>query len=67
MDKSASPKADKTTQTLPEAPFATFIQLDGKSPFHRHFVLRELLRSFGYSRRLGFLTESQSYRLSRLY
>jgi len=32
MDKNASPKADKTPQTSPEAPFATFIQLDGKSP-----------------------------------
>ena len=32
MDKSASPKADKNPQTSPEAPFTTFIQLDGKSP-----------------------------------
>src|SRR3984893_18824908 len=32
MDKSASPKVDKTPQTSPEAPFTTFIQLDGKSP-----------------------------------
>jgi AraC family transcriptional regulator len=32
MDKSASPKAGKTPQTSPEAPFTTFIQLDGKSP-----------------------------------
>ena len=32
MDKSALPKADKTPQTSPEAPFTTFIQLDGKSP-----------------------------------
>ena len=32
MDKSASLKADKTPQTSPEAPFTTFIQLDGKSP-----------------------------------
>jgi AraC family transcriptional regulator len=31
MDKNASPKADKTPQTSPEAPFTTFIQLDGKS------------------------------------
>lgn len=31
MAKSAPPKADKTPQTAPEAPFATFIQLDGKS------------------------------------
>src|ERR1700739_3495725 len=32
MDKSASPKIDKTPQPSPEAPFTTFIQLDGKSP-----------------------------------
>src|SRR6201982_2979988 len=32
MDNSASPKADKTPQPSPEAPFTTFIQLDGKSP-----------------------------------
>jgi AraC family transcriptional regulator len=32
MDKNSSPKADKTPQTSPEAPFTTFIQLDGKSP-----------------------------------
>ena len=30
MDKDASPKADKTPQTSPEAPFTMFIQLDGK-------------------------------------
>ncbi len=28
----ASLKADKTPQTSPEAPFTTFIQLDGRSP-----------------------------------
>jgi hypothetical protein len=39
MAKNASPNADKTPQTLPEAPFATFIQLDGNSPFHRSFVI----------------------------
>lgn len=32
MDKNASPKADKTPETSPEAPFTTFIQLDGRSP-----------------------------------
>jgi AraC family transcriptional regulator len=31
MGKNASPKADKTPQTSPEAPFTTFIQLDGTS------------------------------------
>jgi hypothetical protein len=66
MNKSASPKADKTPHTLPEAPFTTFIQLDGKSPVPSAFRTPGTLRSFGYSRRLGFLTESQSYRLSRL-
>ena len=48
MDRSASPKADKTPQTSPEAPFTTFIQLDGKSPlpsaFHTPgtFILRDI-------------------------
>src|SRR6266404_4847760 len=31
MDKNPTPKADKTPQTPPEAPFTTFIQLDGRS------------------------------------
>ena len=31
MDKKATPKADKTPQTSTEAPFTTFIQLDGGS------------------------------------
>jgi hypothetical protein len=31
MHKNSSPTADKTLQTSPEAPFTTFIQLDGKS------------------------------------
>jgi AraC family transcriptional regulator len=31
MDKNASPTADKSPQTLPEAHFTTFIQLDGRS------------------------------------
>ena len=31
MDKKASPKADKTPQTSPEAAFTTFIQLNGRS------------------------------------
>src|SRR4029077_5126196 len=35
-------------------------------PFHRNFVRRGLLRSPGSSRRLRFLTESQSYRPSPL-
>src|SRR6202048_695741 len=37
MDKNASPKADKSPQTSPEAPFTTFIQLDGKSPVPSQF------------------------------
>src|SRR5258708_8432588 len=37
MDKNASPKTDKSTQTSPEAPFTTFIQLDGKSPVPSQF------------------------------
>jgi hypothetical protein len=39
----------------------------GSPPFHRSFVLRGLLPSPGSSRRLDFLTESQSYRPSPLY
>jgi len=37
MHKNASPKADKSPQTSPEAPFTTFIQLDGKSPVPSQF------------------------------
>src|SRR5580698_7593962 len=37
MDKAASPTADKTPQTSPEAPFTTFIQLDGKSAVPSQF------------------------------
>ncbi len=37
MHKNASPKADKTSQTLPETPFTTFIQLDGKSAVPSQF------------------------------
>jgi hypothetical protein len=37
MDKNPSPKADKTPQTSPEAPFTTFIQLDGKSAVASQF------------------------------
>jgi hypothetical protein len=37
MDKKASPKTDKTPQSSPEAPFATFIQLDGKSSVPSQF------------------------------
>jgi hypothetical protein len=37
MDKNASPKADKTPQTSPEAPFTTFIQLDGMSTVPSQF------------------------------
>jgi AraC family transcriptional regulator len=37
MDKNASLKANKNLQTSPEAPFATFIQLDGKSAVPSQF------------------------------
>jgi AraC-like DNA-binding protein len=37
MDKNASPKADMVPQTSPEAPFTTFIQLDGKSSVPSEF------------------------------
>src|SRR5438094_5421996 len=37
MDKNASPQADKTPQTPPEAPFTTFIQLDGRSTVPSQF------------------------------
>src|SRR5712692_3494458 len=36
-NKNASPKADKTPQTSPEAPFTTLIQLDGRSPVPSQF------------------------------
>ena len=37
MNKNASPKAEKNPQASPEAPFTTFIQLDGKSPVPSQF------------------------------
>ena len=37
MHKNGSPKADKTPQTSPEAPFTMFIQLDGKSSVPSEF------------------------------
>jgi AraC family transcriptional regulator len=37
MDKNASPKANKFPQTSHEAPFATFIQLDGRSAVPSQF------------------------------
>jgi AraC family transcriptional regulator len=37
MDKNTSPKAEKAPQTSTEAPFATFIQLDGRSPVPSQF------------------------------
>src|SRR6266446_7457810 len=37
MDKSASPKAERAPQASPEAPFTTFIQLDGRSPVPSQF------------------------------
>src|SRR5882724_12758142 len=39
MDKNPSPKAAKTPQMSPEAPFTTFIQLDGKSPAPSRFCV----------------------------
>ena len=38
MGKNASPKPDNTPQTSSEAPFTTFIQLDGKSPVPSQFL-----------------------------
>ena len=58
MDKNASPKADKSLQTSPEAPFTTFIQLDGKSPVPQ-FRTPVTLRSPAPPAGPGFLTESQ--------
>src|SRR5580658_9112079 len=37
MDKKASPKTDMPPRTSSEAPFTTFIQLDGKSPVPSQF------------------------------
>ena len=37
MDKKASPKADNPPQTPIEAPFTTFIQLDGRSTVPSQF------------------------------
>ena len=37
MDRNSSPKADKTPQASPEAPFTTFIQLDGRSTVPSQF------------------------------
>jgi hypothetical protein len=37
MDKNASPTADKTSQMSPEAPFTTFLQLDGRSAVPSQF------------------------------
>ena len=37
MHKNTSPNADKSPQTSPEAPFTTFIQLDGKSAVPSQF------------------------------
>ena len=37
MEKNPSPKADKPPQISPEAPFTTFIQLDGKSSVPSRF------------------------------
>src|ERR1700724_4645305 len=37
MHKNSSPTADKTLQTSPEAPFTTFMQLDGESSVPSQF------------------------------
>jgi hypothetical protein len=37
MGKNASPKTDESPQTSPEAPFTTFIQLDGRPPVPSQF------------------------------
>jgi hypothetical protein len=37
MHKNTSPNADKSPQTSPEAPFTTFIQLDGRPPVPSQF------------------------------
>ncbi|MCU1302996.1 MAG: AraC family transcriptional regulator, partial [Candidatus Sulfotelmatobacter sp.] len=37
MGNNASPQPDNTPQTSSEAPFTTFIQLDGKSPVPSQF------------------------------
>src|SRR5258707_397886 len=37
MDKNGSPKTAKNAQTSPEAPFTTFIQLDGRSTVPSQF------------------------------
>ena len=66
MDKNASVKADKTPQTSPNLPSLRSFNWTGSPPFHRSFVLQGLLQSPGSGRRLGSLTESQSYRPSPL-
>src|SRR6202011_1553442 len=50
----------------PKLPSQHSFNWTGSPPFPRSFVLRGPLRSPGSSRRQGFLTESQSCRLSRL-
>src|SRR5882672_9648670 len=37
MDNNPSPKADKTPEASPDAPFTRFIELDGKSPVPSQF------------------------------
>jgi hypothetical protein len=44
-------KKDNTPRTSPEAPFTTFIELDGSPPSRRGFVFRGLSQLLGSSRR----------------
>jgi hypothetical protein len=37
MDTNPSPKADKTPEASPDTPFASFIELDGRSPVPSQF------------------------------
>src|SRR5246127_1727538 len=37
MDNNPSPKADKTPEASPDAPFSRFIELDGRSPVPSQF------------------------------
>ena len=66
MHKNTSPNVDKSPQTSPEAPFTTFIQLDGKSPVPSAFLTPGTFTIVRLQSSAGFLIESQSYRLSRL-
>jgi AraC family transcriptional regulator len=66
MDKNASPKANKTPQTSSEAPFTTFIQLDGRSPVPSQFRTAGTFTITRLQSPTGLPDESQSYRPSPL-